>query len=88
MNPIAKLDLSKSDKTYYSATRTPALVRLDPLSYLFIVDRGAPDSLMFANATEALYSVAYGVKGICKKENRDGTQTGRSLVGRIRETCA
>ncbi|MDF2662181.1 MAG: hypothetical protein K0Q94_4972, partial [Paenibacillus sp.] len=31
MNPIAKLDLSKSDKTYYSATRTPALVRLDPL---------------------------------------------------------
>ncbi|MCC3372629.1 GyrI-like domain-containing protein [Cohnella sp. REN36] len=68
-----KLDLSKADKTYYSATNRPALVHLDALSYLSIADKGAPDGPVFANATEALYTVAYGVKGLCKKENQDFT---------------
>ena len=68
-----KLDLSKADKTYYSATETPALVQFDQLTYLSITNKGAPDGPIFAEATEALYTVAYSVKGICKKGIHDFT---------------
>ncbi|WP_276354260.1 GyrI-like domain-containing protein [Cohnella caldifontis] len=68
-----KLDMAKTDKAYYSATDEPALAEFPELPYLTIEDRGSPDGDVFANAVEALYSVAYGVKGLCKKVDRDFT---------------
>ncbi|UKS27938.1 GyrI-like domain-containing protein [Paenibacillus sp. HWE-109] len=68
-----KLDLAKLDKTYYTADSSPQLVQFGELPYLVIIDKGAPDSSSFTNATEALYSVAYGVKNICKTVNKDFT---------------
>lgn len=71
--PLPKLDLAKSDKTYYTAGNTPELVQFDPLPYLSFEGQGAPESSLFEDATEALYTVAYGVKGYCKAEIQDFT---------------
>jgi hypothetical protein len=70
---LPKLDLAKSDKTYYTAGNTPELVQFDPLLYLSFEGQGAPESSLFEDATEALYTVAYGVKGHCKAEIQDFT---------------
>jgi hypothetical protein len=68
-----KLDLAKTDKTYYSAGLEPALVEFPELPYLTVEGQGSPDGEYFARSVEALFTVAYGVKGLCKKENRDFT---------------
>ncbi|MGV2806712.1 hypothetical protein GNF85_24575, partial [Clostridium perfringens] len=70
---LPKLDLAKSDKTYYTAGNTPELVQFAPLLYLSFEGQGAPESSLFEDATEALYTVAYGVKGHCKAEIQDFT---------------
>jgi hypothetical protein len=69
----AKLDLAKADKSYYSGANTPQLLQLEQKIYLAIADKGAPDSTAFASATEALFTVAYGIKRICKDNNHDFT---------------
>lgn len=69
----AKLDLAKADKPYYSASTEPALIEFGELPYLTVTGKGAPEGQAFAAATEALYTVAYAAKAICKKEDRDFT---------------
>ncbi|GAA0375291.1 GyrI-like domain-containing protein [Caldalkalibacillus horti] len=66
-----KLDLSRTDKNYYSATGTPQLIQLNEIPYLTITGYGAPESDMFINAVEALYTVAYAIKNISKKDAKD-----------------
>lgn len=66
-----KLDLTKTDKPYYSASTEPVLIEFGELPYLSITGKGAPEGPAFAAATEALYTVAYAVKAICKGEHRD-----------------
>ncbi|MCR8643785.1 GyrI-like domain-containing protein [Paenibacillus sp. N1-5-1-14] len=68
-----KLDLAKMDKTYYGTRSVPTLIELAPLPYVVIDGKGDPDTEVFKVAVEALYSVAYGVKMMCKKEGRDFT---------------
>ncbi|CAN7646614.1 GyrI-like domain-containing protein [Paenibacillus sp. LjRoot56] len=68
-----KLDLAKAYKAYYTAPTKPELVVFEPISYVTIVGKGDPDGATFANATEALYTVAYGVKGHYKKLEKDFT---------------
>ncbi|KRE60761.1 GyrI-like domain-containing protein [Paenibacillus sp. Soil750] len=68
-----KLDLAKAYKAYYTAPTKPELVVFEPISYVTIVGKGDPDGTTFANATEALYTVAYGVKGHYKKLEKDFT---------------
>ncbi|MEW9701167.1 GyrI-like domain-containing protein [Paenibacillus sp. SI8] len=70
---MEKLDLAKMDKTYYTAPDQPQLVDFDPISYVTIGGKGDPNGQAFANATEALYTLAYSVKGISKKEEQDFT---------------
>ncbi|KRE82562.1 hypothetical protein ASG89_15065 [Paenibacillus sp. Soil766] len=70
---MEKLDLAKAYKTYYTAPTKPQIVEFEPISYVTIVGKGDPDGITFANATEALYTVAYGVKGHCKKAEKDFT---------------
>lgn len=70
---MEKLDLAKAYKTYYTAPTKPQVVEFEPISYVTIVGKGDPNGTTFANATEALYTVAYGVKGHCKKAEKDFT---------------
>jgi len=70
---IEKLNLSKIDKAYYTAKRTPALIDLDAYYYLSHEGVGSPNDAAFGQAIERLYAVAYGVKFLCKAEDMDFT---------------
>lgn len=68
---MEKLDLAKTFKTYYSAKTVPAFIEVEPAGFLAIEGRGNPDGEDFAASIEALYSVAYAVKFMCKALERD-----------------
>jgi hypothetical protein len=59
-----KLDLVKTYKTYYRASKAPALVEFGPISFLTLKGMGAPAGAEFASAVEALYPLAYGIKAL------------------------
>ncbi|MEM3404442.1 MAG: GyrI-like domain-containing protein [Nitrososphaeria archaeon] len=66
-----KLDLTKEYKTYYTAKAIPEIVEFDKAQFLAIEGRGAPGSKEFTAKIEALYTIAYGVKNLCKKQGND-----------------
>ena len=66
-----KLDLTKEYKTYYTAKKTPEVVKFDEAQFLTIEGKGAPGGKEFTAKVEALYPLAYGVKKICKKQDKD-----------------
>ncbi|MEQ8811819.1 MAG: GyrI-like domain-containing protein [Imperialibacter sp.] len=68
---MTKIDLSKTDKTYYSAKQKPELLKLVPMQYLAIAGQGDPSSKGFAECIEALYSVAYTIKFEWKVAGKD-----------------
>ncbi|WP_421872731.1 GyrI-like domain-containing protein [Marinoscillum sp.] len=68
---MLKIDLSKSDSTYYKAAKSPEIVQLGEYNYLTISGQSSPESPLFLNAIEAIYSVAYGIKFLCKAEDND-----------------
>ncbi|RJE85238.1 hypothetical protein D3P07_21560 [Paenibacillus sp. 1011MAR3C5] len=68
-----KLDLAKTDKLYYTASLEPRLVHFPELNYVAIEGQGDPNGERFQKSTEAIYTVAYGVKGLCKREQADFT---------------
>ncbi|WP_308637627.1 GyrI-like domain-containing protein [Paenibacillus silvisoli] len=70
---MTKLDLTKADKAYYGAGKKPELVELPALPYLRITGSGSPDSAAFAAAIEAIYTVAYSIKALCKQAEQDFT---------------
>ncbi len=68
-----KLDLTKQYKSYYTAKTKPELVHIEAARYLAIQGKGDPSSASFQQDIQALYSVAYGVKFMCKAEGNDFT---------------
>ena len=68
-----KLDLTKEYKTYYTAKTTPEIVEIEEGKFLTIEGKGAPGSEEFQSRVSALYSLAYGVKMLMKKEGKDFT---------------
>ncbi len=66
-----KLDLRKSDKSYYHAGLKPKLVDVKPYHYLMIDGVSAPEDPLFGSSMEALYAVAFGIKFYCKSQDRD-----------------
>ncbi|MGG1516741.1 GyrI-like domain-containing protein [Paenibacillus oryzisoli] len=70
---MEKLDLGKLYKSYYTAQAKPQLIEFETAHYVTITGQGDPDGETFARATEALYTVSYGVKGLCKQDERDFT---------------
>lgn len=66
-----KLDLTKEYKTYYTAKTTPEIVEIEEGKFLTIEGKGAPGSDEFQSKVSALYSLAYGVKMMMKKEGKD-----------------
>lgn len=65
-----KIDLKKTHKDLFSARRTPRLVDVPPLRYFMIDGQGPPESEMFQEAIQALYSTAYTIKFAVKRAGR------------------
>ncbi|MDU0205887.1 MULTISPECIES: GyrI-like domain-containing protein [Paenibacillus] len=70
---MEKLDLAKVYKSYYTAPTKPQLIEFGPVWYVTIVGTGDPNGDVFAQATEALYTLSYSIKGIYKMEEKDFT---------------
>jgi len=68
-----KLDLTKEYKTYYTAKTTPEIVEIEEGKFLTIEGKGAPGGDEFQAKVGALYSLAYGIKMLMKKEGKDFT---------------
>ncbi|WP_247651716.1 GyrI-like domain-containing protein [Chitinophaga eiseniae] len=68
-----KQDLTKTFKQYYTATSEPALATMEKGLFLTITGQGDPNGAGFADATAALYSVAYGIKFNSKQKGHDFT---------------
>ncbi|MEM6362227.1 MAG: GyrI-like domain-containing protein [Bacteroidota bacterium] len=68
---MSKLDLIKTDKTYYLAKAQPQIIEATSYNYLTISGVSAPEDEVFIKAIEALYAVAYGVKFTYKEEGKD-----------------
>jgi len=66
-----KLDLKKEHKTYYKAKAIPEVVEFGEIPFLTIEGKGEPGGKEFTSKVEALYSLAYGVKNLCKKQGKD-----------------
>ena len=71
--PKTKLDLTKEYKTCYTAKTTPEIVEFEEGKFLTIEGKGAPGGKEFQAKVGALYSLAYGIKMLMKKEDRDFT---------------
>lgn len=68
-----KLELKKTDKTYYTTRKTWHRVTLPPYPYLAITGEGAPASPAYAEAVSALFPLAYAIKFASKADGRDFT---------------
>ncbi|MFT3824302.1 MAG: GyrI-like domain-containing protein [Chitinophagaceae bacterium] len=68
---MEKLDLAKQYKAYYTAARKPELVQLEQANYLSITGQGDPSAPSFSISVQALYSVAYTIKSMCKSRGKD-----------------
>ena len=70
---MEKLDLSKTDKTYYSAKSAPQLLVIPKTRYISILGKGDPNGLAFATNVKALYATAYLLKFAHKARGNDFT---------------
>ena len=70
---MKKLNLTKEYKSYYTAKTYPEIVEFGEIAYLSIEGRGAPGGEEFQAKISALYSLAYGVKMLMKREGKDFT---------------
>ncbi|WP_328405941.1 GyrI-like domain-containing protein [Nocardia sp. NBC_00403] len=66
-----KIDLAKTDKHYYDASRDPALRTFDAYNYVTVTGCGAPASPAYTDAVAALYRAAYGAKKLAKAAAQD-----------------
>ncbi|MEQ8472121.1 MAG: GyrI-like domain-containing protein [Marinoscillum sp.] len=70
---MLKTDLTKTDRTYYSAKKSAEIVELDSYGYLTIRGQSSPEDSRFLSAIETIYTVAYDIKFLCKAEDNDFT---------------
>ena len=68
---MPKLGLAKEYKPYYKAGKKPEIVEFDEANYLSIEGKGEPAGEVFVSKVEALYPLAYGIKKICKEQDKD-----------------
>jgi len=68
-----KLDLTKTQKPYYTAPSVPQRITAPVAKFLSISGKGDPNGEAFAAATQALYTCAYSVKAIYKQQQQDFT---------------
>ncbi len=68
---MKKLDLAKEYPTYYTVGLDPVTIMLDTINYLTISGQSAPEDQKFIGAIEAIYPIAYGIKGYYKAQEKD-----------------
>ena len=68
---MEKLDLTKAFRQYYTARAKPTLLDIEKAKFLSIVGNGDPSQKEFADKVQALYTVAFTVKFICKARTMD-----------------
>lgn len=66
-----KQDLSKTYKTYYTASRKPAVADFTTARYISITGKGDPSGEAFSADVQVLYPVAYQIKFDSKTQGRD-----------------
>ena len=70
---MKKLDLTKEYKQYYTAKNKPELVSIEAAQYLSINGKNDPSSKEFTENIQALYTIAYTIKFMCKALDKDFT---------------
>jgi len=65
------MDLTKVYHSYYKAKQVVEQVAIEKAGYISITGKGDPSGPAFAGKIEALYSVAYTIKFICKANKHD-----------------
>lgn len=70
---MSKTDLTKVHRELYTAKVQPALIFVPAGHYLAITGKGDPDSPVFADSTQALYTAAYSIKNVYKQSAQDFT---------------
>lgn len=68
---MSKLDLTKTDKVYYTAKTNPEIVYIEKTNYLSITGKGDPSGQEFSENIQALYATAYAIKFMQKAVNND-----------------
>ena len=68
---MAKLNLTKLYKEFYTSSTEPSIVEVPEANFLTIVGRGAPGGDAYQRKLEALYSVAYRAKFKAKAAGND-----------------
>ncbi|MBC9796949.1 GyrI-like domain-containing protein [Sinomicrobium weinanense] len=68
---MEKLNLTKAHKKYYTAKGKPEIVEIGPVQYLSITGKGDPSAPEFTERIQALYPIAYTIKFMFKKQDRD-----------------
>ncbi len=68
---MKKLDLTKEYPAYYKVGLDPVTIMLDTINYLTISGQSAPEDQKFIGAIEAIYPIAYGIKGYYKAQEKD-----------------
>ncbi|MEV6522457.1 GyrI-like domain-containing protein [Longispora sp. NPDC051575] len=70
---VAKVDLVRSDRGYFTATASPEVREFDTCIYAAVDGVGAPGGPEYVAALEALYPAAYGAKKRARAAGRDFT---------------
>ncbi|KAF2341432.1 GyrI-like domain-containing protein [Flavobacterium tistrianum] len=68
---MSKLDLTKTDKTYYNAKTTPEIVYIEKANYISLTGQGDPSGKDFSDKIQALYTTAYVIKFMQKALDND-----------------
>lgn len=68
---MEKLDLTKTDKVYFTAKKTPHVVNISKVQFLSIRGKGDPNGDDFKKHIETLYSTAYPIKFEFKAKKKD-----------------
>jgi hypothetical protein len=69
--PAKKVDLVREFRAAYTATREPALLVLEPATYLAVSGKGEPGGVEFQARVGALYGVTFTIKFARKAAGRD-----------------
>lgn len=66
-----KINLTKTQRSWYMAKKEPELVSLAGSGYLAIEGKGDPNEKLYGDKLQALYSVAYALKFLYKARGND-----------------
>ena len=79
---MANLDLKKTLKEFYAPmTKAVSMVDVPAMNFLCVDGEGNPNTApQYVEAIQALYPLAYSIRGICKAQGRVFTVMPRLVV--------